>query len=264
MKHLRTFVLPLACFATCWLLTAWLGGLFLPQPAAEDRNAPDFPSSARPNRPVVSASETRLRSLRHDFERLPTVQWAERWQTFAQDSTPEEWEILRKDPSEILAALADEQGTWPGTATEPKGPAGFAALAERDPETAWQHFRERDPNAILRTLAANNPEQTLQRLLSVPELVPENHYGELDRAALWRTPKARRSVPGRATIPPPPCKPSPRCIGTSRSRPPTAWHSPGPAKTARPPCASCWISIKAAGWISPTATSAWTSSCAPR
>lgn len=188
MKHLRTVVLPLACFATCWLLAAWLGGFILQPRAADDVKQPGMASSPRPSRPAVSTSEARLRSLRHDFERLPTDRWAARWQEFAQETTPEELTKLRKDASAILATLADEQIAQLGTTPSPARPAGLAALAESDPETAWQRFRELDPNAILRTLAANNPEQTLQRLRSVPELVPVNHQSELARAALWRTP----------------------------------------------------------------------------
>jgi len=188
MKTFRIYLLPALCFATAWIAAAALGKHRAQEPSSTTP-LNSRTSSLRPPRDATSNGNARINSITRDFTTLPSEKWAERWNRFASESTVEEMQILVTDGSPILTRIAAEELAVRSTQA-PHGVQGaLAALAEMDPDRAWNHYLTEDPNGVIRTLAAKDPQDTLRRLRSVPALNPVSRYGELDGAAtVWHTP----------------------------------------------------------------------------
>jgi PAS domain-containing protein len=203
MKLLRSFLIPIACFALAWALSRSVGKHFShPAEPSLVQMAPSKTMRERPDPRKVS-----VEALAENFRTRPMNEWAGLWEEFAREASADD---LRKLPrffqrrrdgrrvqgDDLLQVLAREELAVRAGRPAELAPESFSALAERNPQAAWdilaKHNRQDFSTAALRTLAGKDPAEALRRLQAMPEGAPEprgdGSRAEARRAAVWHTP----------------------------------------------------------------------------
>jgi hypothetical protein len=177
MKRLRRYILPAVCFVTAWT------GAHLASKTAAPVKSPGLISGAPRIRSAPSSSREAGRELASAFSTSRMAEWASLWEGFARNATADELENLPslaspdRDPyygskgRDVLQWLAREElavRTRKASAT----PGAYAALAESDPDAAWEQLRSNNYEAlscaVIRVLARRDPEDALRRLRALP------------------------------------------------------------------------------------------------
>lgn len=204
MKTLRSFLIPITCFAVAWTVSRFAAKRFFPAetPAAVVPMAPTKTKRERPDLRKASAE-----ALAEDFRTLPMNAWADRWGEFAQNATAEDLQKLpaffpkRRDGhgmqgNDLLQVLGREE--LAGRAGRPVElvPESFSALADVNAAAAWEHLAANNRAdfavAALRILAGKDPAEALRRFRAMPEPgrepLGDGSKAESRRGAVWHTP----------------------------------------------------------------------------
>ncbi|MEO5916844.1 MAG: hypothetical protein ABIS50_21630 [Luteolibacter sp.] len=179
MKKLRPLLMPLACFAAAWAITLAVRSQWMPGTVETPNQSPDSISLSPARGPRRISGD----KLAEDFGNRPMSEWAALWEQFAAGASSEDLKNLPKIPypgrgrygvlgKDLLQTLGQEELASRAGEITARQPASFAALAETDPEAAWQALGSHNwyPVALatLRTLAAKDPEETLRRFQAMP------------------------------------------------------------------------------------------------
>lgn len=175
---LRAAAMPCLCFALSWGVAHWGKALLTPDlpPAVRQPSVTASASLPLPKNPpgrggVPFSSTERLRALREALATRPPAEWSGLWSAFAAIASRRDLESLAREPQTLPARLAQEElAIRTGKALGP--PGAFAALADHDPEAAWQQVRTMGQSeatgAVLRILAMRDPGKALQLWREMP------------------------------------------------------------------------------------------------
>lgn len=184
MSRTHRILLPLMCFCLSWGVTRHFADRKSAPAAAGKSSITRTPATA----PQTVNSPTDPKALAARFIAASTVEWPELWAEFAESAKAEDMESLSQlkpgrnswmgdDGTRLLAALAEEELALRGEKL-PATRHGAAALAEHDPEKAWQAVQQARASmvssAVLRMIAIRDPKAALAKWKTLgPERGPD-------------------------------------------------------------------------------------------